>query len=216
MDFDLIACYAPLLLQGLWATIYITALASVIAIGLGLAVSLLNAMPFRAVRWLCRSYIEAMRGTPILIILFIIYYGGPSIGFTFDAEPTGIIGLGIYGGSYFAEIFRAGFQSIPEGHIEAAQMLGIPKSKIITRIKIPQMLTLIIPPVTNQIILLLKESAVLSIITVAELTKNTTQMVAETFAVVEPYVVVALLYWAVVESISFFGRYLERKMSYAL
>jgi len=216
VDFDLIAFYAPLLLQGLWATIYITALASVIAVALGLAVSLLYATPFWAVRWLCRTYIEAMRGTPILIILFIIYYGGPSIGFTFDAEPTGIIGLGIYGGRYFAEIFRAGFQSIPEGHIEAAQMLGIPKSKIITRIKIPQMLTLIIPPVTNQIILLLKESAVLSIITVAELTKNTTQMVAETFAVVEPYVMVALLYWAVVESISFFGRYLERKMSYAL
>ena len=211
----MIARYAPLLLQGLWATVYITALASVIAIGLGLAVSLLNAMPFRAVRWLCRIYIEAMRGTPILIILFIIYYGGPSIGFTFDAKPTGIIGLGIYGGGYFAEIFRAGFQSIPKGHIEAAQMLGIPKSRIITRIKIPQMLTLIIPPVTNQIILLLKESAVLSIITVAELTKNTTGMVAETFAVVEPYVMVALLYWAVVEGISFLGRYLERKISYA-
>lgn len=215
MDFDMIARYAPLLLQGLWATVYITALASVIAIGLGLAVSLLNATPFRAVRWLCRIYIEAMRGTPILIILFIIYYGGPSIGFTFDAEPTGIIGLGIYGGGYFAEIFRAGFQSIPKGHIEAAQMLGIPASRIITRIKIPQMLTLIIPPVTNQVILLLKESAVLSIITVAELTKNTTGMVAETFAVVEPYVMVALLYWAVVEGISFLGRYLERKISYA-
>lgn len=211
----MIARYAPLLLQGLWATVYITALASVIAIGLGLAVSLLNATPFRAVRWLCRIYIEAMRGTPILIILFIIYYGGPSIGFTFDAEPTGIIGLGIYGGGYFAEIFRAGFQSIPKGHIEAAQMLGIPASRIITRIKIPQMLTLIIPPVTNQVILLLKESAVLSIITVAELTKNTTGMVAETFAVVEPYVMVALLYWAVVEGISFLGRYLERKISYA-
>jgi polar amino acid transport system permease protein len=215
MDFDMIARYAPLLLQGLWATVYITALASVIAIGLGLAVSLLNATPSRAVRWLCRIYIEAMRGTPILIILFIIYYGGPSIGFTFDAEPTGIIGLGIYGGGYFAEIFRAGFQSIPKGHIEAAQMLGIPTSRIITRIKIPQMLTLIIPPVTNQVILLLKESAVLSIITVAELTKNTTGMVAETFAVVEPYVIVALLYWAVVEGISFLGRYLEKKISYA-
>ena len=211
----MIAVYAPLLLQGLWATIYITALASGIATGLGLAVSLLNAIPFWPVRWLCRVYIEAMRGTPILIILFILYYGGPAIGFTFDAEPTGIIGLGVYGAGYFAEIFRAGFQSIPEGQIETARMLGIPRSKIITRIKIPQMLILIIPPSTNQIILLLKESAVLSIITVAELTKNTTQMVAETFAVMEPYVTVALLYWVVIEGISFCGRYLERKLSHA-
>jgi polar amino acid transport system permease protein len=215
MDFDMIVRYAPLLLHGLWTTIYITALASVFAIGLGLAVSLLNAMPFGPMRWLCRMYIEAMRGTPVLILLFILYYGGPSIGITFEAVPTGIIGLSIYGAGYFAEIFRAGFQSIPEGQIEAARMLGIPKSKIITRIKIPQMLTLIIPPGTNQIILLVKESALLSIITVAELTKNTTQMVNETFAVVEPYVMVALLYWLVVESISFFGRYLERKVRHA-
>ena len=94
-------------------------------------------------------------------------------------------------------------------------MLGIPRRSIVARIQIPQMLTLIIPPSTNQVIILTKESALLSIITVAELTKNTTQMVNETFAVFEPYVAVALLYWLIIEGIAFAGGALERRFGRA-
>ena len=94
-------------------------------------------------------------------------------------------------------------------------MLGIPRRAIVVRIQIPQMLTLIVPPSTNQVIILVKESALLSIITVAELTKNTTQMVNETFAVVEPYVAVALLYWLIIEGIAFAGAALERRFGRA-
>ena len=210
-DIDLVFRYGPLLLSGLWTTVYICALASLLAVAAGLAVAVLYSLPFGPVKLLCRAYIEIMRGTPILILLFILYYGGPSIGLTLEAEPVGIIGLGFYGGGYFAEIFRAGFQSIPPGQIEAARMLGIPRRAIISRIQIPQMLTLIVPPSTNQVIILVKESALLSIITVAELTKNTTQMVNETFAVIEPYIAVALLYWLIIEGIAFAGGFLERR-----
>ena len=214
-DVDLVVRYGPLLLAGLWTTVYICALASLLAVAAGLAVAVLYSLPLGPVKLLCRTYVEAMRGTPILVLLFILYYGGPSIGLTLDAEPVGIIGLGIYGGGYFAEIFRAGFQSIPSGQIEAARMLGIPRRMIVARIQIPQMLTLIIPPSTNQEIILVKESALLSIITVAELTKNTTQMVNETFAVVEPYIAVAVLYWLIIEGIAFAGGALERRFSRA-
>ena len=214
-DIDLVLRYGPLLLSGLWPTVSICALASLLAVAAGLAVALLHSLPFRSLGLLCRAYIEIMRGTPILILLFILYYGGPSIGLTLDAEPVGIVGLGLYGGGYFAEIFRAGFQSIPPGQIEAARMLGIPRRAIVARIQIPQMLTLIIPPATNQVIILVKESALLSIITVAELTKNTTQMVNETFAVLEPYVAVALLYWLIIEGIAFAGGALERRFGRA-
>ncbi len=214
-DIDIVLRYGPLLLSGLWTTVYICALASLLAVAAGLAVALLYSLPFHPVKLLCRAYIEVMRGTPILILLFILYYGGPSIGLTLDAEPVGIVGLGLYGGGYFAEIFRAGFQSIPPGQIEAARMLGIPRRMIVARIQIPQMLTLIIPPSTNQVIILVKESALLSIITVAELTKNTTQMVNETFAVIEPYVAVALLYWLIIEGIAFAGGVLERRFGRA-
>ena len=214
-DIGIVFRYGPLLLSGLWTTTYICALASLLAVVAGLAVAVLHSVPFHPVKLLCRAYIEVMRGTPILILLFIVYYGGPSIGLTLDAEPVGILGLGFYGGGYFAEIFRAGFQSIPPGQIEAARMLGIPRRMIITRIQIPQMLTLIIPPSTNQMIILVKESALLSIITVAELTKNTTQMVNETFAVIEPYVAVALLYWLIIEGIAYAGGFLERRFGHA-
>ncbi len=214
-DVDILFRYGPLLLSGLWTTVYVCALASLLAVAAGLAVALLHSLPFHPVKLLCRAYIEVMRGTPILILLFILYYGGPSIGLTLDAEPVGIIGLGFYGGGYFAEIFRAGFLSIPPGQIEAARMLGIPRRMIVARIQIPQMLTLIIPPSTNQVIILVKESALLSIITVAELTKNTTQMVNETFAVIEPYVAVALLYWLIIEGIALVGGFLERRFSHA-
>lgn len=214
-DIDLLLRYAPLLLQGLWTTVYICAAAAVLAVVLGLVVALLYGAPLRPLKWLCRAYIETMRGTPILIILFIFYYGGPSIGITLDAEPVGILGLGLYGAGYFAEIFRAGFESIPPGQVEAARMLGIPRWRIVFRIKLPQMLMLIVPPSTNQLIILVKESALLSIITVAELTKNSTQMVNETFAVLEPYLAVALLYWLLIEGISVAGRYLERKVKHA-
>ena len=214
-DIDIVLRYGPLLLSGLWTTVYICALASLLAVAAGLAVALLHSLRFGPVRLLCRAYIEVMRGIPILILLFILYYGGPSIGLTLEAETVGVLGLGLYGGGYFAEIFRAGFQSIPAGQIEAARMLGIPRRAIVARIQIPQMLTLIIPPSTNQVIALIKESALLSIITVAELTKNTTQMVNETFAVVEPYVAVALLYWLIVEGVARAGGRLERRFGRA-
>ncbi len=215
IDLDIVSRYGPLLLSGFWTTLYVCALASLLAVAAGFAVAVLHGLPLRPVELLCRAYIEAMRGTPVLILLFMLYYGGPSVGLTLDAEPVGIIGLGVYGGAHFAEIFRAGFRSVPPGQIEAARMLGIPRRLVVTRIQVPQMLTLIIPPSTNQVIVLVKESAVLSIITVAELTKNATQMANETFAVVEPYVAVALLYWLIIEGIALAGGVLERRFGRA-
>ncbi|WP_342643736.1 amino acid ABC transporter permease [Rhodoligotrophos ferricapiens] len=216
MTFDpsLYLQYGPLLLQGFATTAWICLFATLIGIGIGLAAALIGATPFAPLRWLVRTYIEVMRGVPILILLFILYYGGPSFGLRWRAETVGIIGLGVYSGGYFAEIFRAGFQSIPAGQIEAARMIGLSSGQIITRIKLPQMLLLIIPPMINQIIILIKESAVLSIITVAELTKNTAQFVNETYAVIEPYLAAALLYWLLIELVSWLGRAIERRVSY--
>jgi polar amino acid transport system permease protein len=127
---------------------------------------------------------------------------------------VGVGGLGLYAGGYFAEIFRSGFQSIPHGQIEAARMLGISPLMVILRIRIPQMLMLIVPPLTNQRVLLVKESAVLSIITVAELTKNTTQMVNETFATMEPYLTAAVIYWILIEGIAAAGSWVEKKVKH--
>lgn len=212
LDLDMLSHYAPLLLSGLWTTATVCAVAALIAVAGGLALALGLLSRLAPLRWAARAYVEVMRGTPILVILFLLYYGGPSIGLLLDPVPAGIIGLGAYSAGFFAEIFRAGFQSIPEGQMEAARMLGMSRSHIVRRIQIPQMLALIVPPSTNQLILLIKESALLSIITVAELTKNATQMANETFAVVEPYLGVALLYWLLIEAVARGGALVERRV----
>lgn len=212
--FDMLLQYGPLMLTGLATTAWICALATVLGLVLGLLLACLESTSFTPLRWAVRAYIEIMRGLPILILLFVLYYGGPSIGLRLSAEAVGVFGLGFYGAAYFAEIFRSGFQSIPVGQIEAARMAGLTGTQIIRHIKLPQMLVMITPPMVNQIIILIKESAVLSIITVAELTKNTTQFVNETYAVIEPYLAAALFYWLLVEAVAQLGKFVERRVRF--
>jgi len=211
---DLWVQYAPLMLAGLVTTAWICALATVLGIVIGLILACLEGLDAKPLRWAVRTYIEIMRGLPILILLFVLYYGGPSIGLRLDAETVGVLGLGFYGAAYFAEIFRSGFQSIPKGQIEAARMAGLTGTQIVRHIKLPQMLVLITPPMVNEVIILIKESAVLSIITVAELTKNTTQFVNETYAVIQPYLAAALLYWLLVEAVAQLGKFVERRVRF--
>ncbi|MEE8634641.1 MAG: amino acid ABC transporter permease [Acidiferrobacterales bacterium] len=213
-DLNLYVQYGPTLMAGLRFTIYVCALAAVIGIVVGMAVAILQGLPIPPLRWMCRGYIEVIRGTPILVQLFIIYFGGPSFGLVLDAETVGIWGLGIYCGAYFAEVFRAGFESIPKGQTEAARLVGLSYTRIIFRIKLPQMLILIMPPSINTLIMMIKESAILSIITVPEITKMTIQMVNETYAVFEPYIALALLYWVIIEILSRVGRAIEARISY--
>ena len=212
LDMNMLAQYGPLLLSGLWVTIRVCVLASCIAVTAGLVLAVLLLSGYRLVRWSVTSYVEVIRSLPILVILFLLYYGGPSFSLTLEAEPIGVLGLGFYGAAYFAEIFRAGFLAIPAGQIEAAQMVGLSRSHILRRVQLPQMMGLIVPPSVNQIIVLVKESEVLSIITVAELTKNATQMANETFAVIEPYLAIAILYWLLIEAISRLGIFIERRV----
>jgi polar amino acid transport system permease protein len=214
IDFGLYNDYGPLMLSGLLTTAWICALATILGILVGLVIALCAGARLAPVRWLARAYIEVMRGLPILILLFVLYYGGPSFGLRLSAQIVGVLGLGFYAAGYFAEIFRSGFQSIAKGQIEAARMIGLSGWQIVRRIKLPQMLVLIMPPMVNQVIVLIKESAILSIITVAELTKNTTQFVNETYAVIQPYLAAAFLYWLLIETVSWFGRRIENRIRF--
>ncbi|MGD9481463.1 UNVERIFIED_ORG: amino acid ABC transporter permease (plasmid) [Roseateles sp. XES5] len=206
--------YAPMLLEGLATTAWICALATLIGLAVGLLLACLAMAGPAPVRRGVRIYVEIMRGLPILILLFVLYYGGPSIGLRLKAETVGVLGLGFYGAAYFAEIFRSGFLSIPKGQVEAARMAGLSAGQIVRHIKLPQMLVVITPPMVNQIIILIKESAVLSVITVAELTKNTGQFVNETYTVIGPYLAAALLYWLLVEAVAVLGRLVERRVRF--
>ena len=208
--------YGSEILSGLLYTLGTSAAATVLAIALGLILAFVNGLPLLPVRIVCRAYIDFMRGTPILVQLFLLYYVGPSFGVRLDAVTAGVLGLAANGGAYFAEIFRSGFESIPRGQIEAARLLQFSELQVVTKIKLPQMLRLILPPSVNQVIILVKESSILSILTVPELTKVTVKIVNETFATTEPYIILALLFWIIIECLSRAGRALERHIRWTL
>ena len=214
MSFDpsLLASYAPQLREGLELTVVIWLLGSALAVALGFMLGLASYAGVAALAWPVRVYVEFFRGTPLLAQLFIAYYGGPSIGITLDAFTVGVAGLGLYGAAYFAEIFRAGFASIPEGQLEAARSFGIPRMARIRHVVLPQMLVLIVPSSTNLLIILLKDTAILSIVTVPELTFQVTGMTLETFSYVEPFAALAAFYWALTEVVAFLGRRAERRL----
>jgi polar amino acid transport system permease protein len=213
LDLGFISKYGPLLLAGLLLTVEICGVALLIGFILGLLLALLATLRVRTVRTLIFVYVAVLRGTPLLIQLFILYYGGPAFGVVLSAFTAGVVGLSLYSSAYFSEIFRAGLESIPHGQIEAAKVVGLTRLQIFRRIQLPQMMALVLPPITNQAISLIKESAVLSVITVPELTFRTTRMVTETFAVVEPYLMLAMLYWILTSAIAQLGQQSERVLT---
>ncbi len=215
MSFDLalLRQYMPDLLHGLRLTIEIWLAGSLIAIIVGAALGLPLTYGPRRVRGIVRCYVEFFRGTPLLVQLFLLYYGGPRVGLTMSAMAAGLIGLGLYGGAYFAELFRAGFTSVPAGQIEAARSFGYSARDAIRHIVLPQALILMLPPSVNLIVIILKDTAVLSILTIPELTFQVTGMTLETFAFVEPYLALALGYWLLVELTARVGHAAERRLS---
>ena len=189
----------------------LTAITVAMTVGLPLALGLRSRSTL--IRVCCRGYVEVMRGSPLLLLLFLVYYGGPSLGITLDAVSVGVIGLGLYGAGFYAEIFRAGMIAVPNGQTEVARLMGFPGPHIVLRIQIPQMLPIILPPSVGQAIVILKESSVLSIITVGELTKMTTQISNETFSVTLPFLIAAILYWVGAEALSAAGIVVTRRLT---
>jgi polar amino acid transport system permease protein len=126
------------------------------------------------------------------------------------AFTVGIWGLGLYAGAYFTEMFRAGIASVPAGQIEAARSFGLGRAHVVRHIVLPQMLALTLPQIVNLLIFVLKDTAVLSILTIPELTFEVTGMTLETFAFVEPFLALAVVYWVLVEATAMTGRAAER------
>ncbi len=157
--------------------------------------------------------VAILRGTPFLIQIFLVYYGGPFIGLSLDPIPAGLIGISIYGAAYYSEIFRSGFLAVPKGHIEAGECVGMTQGQIIRRILLPEMTMLVLPPSLNMAVLLMKETAVLSIITVPELTATLSAIGAQQYAFVEALSMLALFYWVLVEITGRLGNFVETKLT---
>ncbi len=213
IDLSLFNDYWGDLAHGTLITILLWVLGSALGLVIGFACGLVlsTIAPGRRsrLRSAIRCYVEFFRGTPLLVQVFLVYAGGPHIGITLSAYTVGIWGLGLYSGAYFTEIFRAGFASVPRGQIEAARCFGYTRQHIVRHVVLPQMLVLVLPQIVNMLIVVLKDTAVLSIVTIPELTFQVTGMTLETFAFIEPYLALALVYWLLVELTAIAGRAAE-------
>lgn len=209
--------YFPLLLEAAWVTIKISVLSMAVAMGVGLAVSLARLYgPFPA-RWLAVAYVEFFRGIPILLLLYLLYYGIPSIvaqaNLGFALKPTdftvAILAFGLNYAAYEAEIYRAGISSIPVGQWEAAASLGMSRPLTFRRIILPQALRTIIPPVTNDFVALFKDTSVVSVIAVVELTKQYQLLAKSSLKYLEVGAATAFLYLVMSVPLGYLARRLE-------
>jgi polar amino acid transport system substrate-binding protein len=206
--------YLPLLGGGALVTLEISALSMAIAIGFGLMLAILRVFAPRALAWIVVAFIEVVRGTPLLIQLFIIFYGLPSIGIRFSPLWAAVIGLGINYAAYEAENYRAGIQSIPRGQLDAALALGLTRIQTIRKIVLPQAIRLVIPPVTNDFIALLKDSSLVSVITMVELTKMYGQLAATNYDYIGIGLLTAAIYFLLGLPIARLSRTLEARLAY--
>ena len=170
------AGYLPLLGKGALVTLELSLLAMIMAVGLGLILALSRLYGNWIMRAMAAAYIEAIRGTPLLIQLFLIFYGLPHAGIRMSAFVAAVLGLGLNYSAYEAENYRAGIQSIPRTQMEAALALGMTRFQALRHVIVPQAMRLVIPPVTNDFIALLKDSSLVSVITMVELTKAYSQL----------------------------------------
>ena len=215
MDFDIAVILAkgPQIIAGLGVTILIWVVGTVLAAILGFIVATLRRYGGRVIDGLLVIPIEILRGTPFLVQIFLLYFGGPYIGLRLDPIPAGLLGLSIYGAASYAEIFRAGYASVPPGHSEAADCVGFTRLQTILFVQLPEMALLVLPPSINMTVILLKETALLSLITVPEMTMTVQAIGSQQYAFVEAIVVLALVYWALVEVANALGRLAERRLS---
>jgi polar amino acid transport system substrate-binding protein len=206
--------YLPLLLQGALVTLEISVLSMAFAIGLGLLLAVLRVFGPGVIAWPVIGFIEVIRGTPLLIQLFIIFYGLPSIGIRFSPLWAAVIGLGLNYAAYEAENYRAGIQSIPRGQLDAALALGLTRIQMIRKIVLPQAVRLVIPPVTNDFIALLKDSSLVSVITMVELTKMYGQLAATNYDYIGIGLLTAAIYFVLGLPIARLSRSLEGRLAY--
>ena len=202
-----------LLVEAAGMTILLACLSMPLAMALGLAVALARMYGPAPLRWLSVAYIEILRGTPLMLQLFVIFFLLPEIGLSIPAFYAAVAGLAINYSAYEAEIYRAGLQAVPRGQMEAALALGMSPALALRRVVIPQAVRIVIPPVTNDFIAMFKDTSVCSVITVMELTKQYSVQRNDTGATLELAAMTALLYLLMSIPLARLATVLERRLA---
>ncbi|WP_261664790.1 amino acid ABC transporter permease [Deinococcus sp. Marseille-Q6407] len=212
MDFQLIANNLPYLLQAAVLTIEVTAISLVAGTVLGTLLALARLSPIKPLSWLATAYIELIRGTPLLVQIFLIYFGLPQVtGVNMDPFPAGVLAFSLNSAAYVAEIMRSGIQGVPLGQTEASLSLGFSPRDTMRYIVLPQAFRRVLPPLVNEALNLLKNTSLLSSIALVELTRAGQIVASRTYKPFEMYLAIALVYLAMTLVLSFLSTRLERR-----
>jgi len=203
--------FLPILLQGVWLTIVVTFGSLILSTLLGMVWALMRVSRVRALQQLARAVVNGIRGIPILVQLFYIYFVMPEFGVTLSALQASIIGLGIAYSAYQAENFRAGIEAIDKGQIEAAQTIGMGWWLTMRRVVLPQAVKIVLPPYGNIMIMMLKDSSQASTITVAELALQGKLIASSTFKNTSVFTLVALMYLTMSIPLILLVRHFEKR-----
>ena len=206
--------FMPILLQGVWLTILVTLGSLALSTILGLVWALMRVSGVRALSGLSASLINVIRGIPIIVLLFYLYFVMPDFGVTLTALQAAILGLGIAYSAYQAENFRAGIEAIDKGQIEAAQTIGMSWWLTMRRVVLPQAVRIVLPPYGNIMIMLLKDSSQASTITVAELALQGKLIASSTFKNTSVFTLVALMYLTMSIPLILLVRHFEKKANH--
>ena len=204
--------FFPVLMQGVLTTISITLAALVIATALGLFWALLRVSGIGPLAHASRLLTNVIRGIPIVVVLFYMYFVLPDMGISLSAFHAGALGLGIAYSSYMAEVFRAGINAVDVGQYEAAQSLGMSRMLLMRRVVLPQAFKIALPPYGNNVVMMLKDSSQTAVITVIELSMQSKLIAAATFKSATIFTLVALMYLALSLPMMWGVGKLERRM----
>jgi His/Glu/Gln/Arg/opine family amino acid ABC transporter permease subunit len=212
IDWAIVQTAIPLLARGTLVTLQISFFAGILAVLIGFTLGLTALGHVRILRWAVSGYVDFLRGTPLLIQIFLVFFALPVIGIRFDEVTAGIIALALNTSAYVAETVRGVVGNVERGQTEAAKSIGMTHPQILAYILLPQSLRAIVPPLTNELISMTKNSSLLSVISVYELTRAGQAIISVHFVPFEIYLLLALYYYALIKTLSWLSRRLEARI----
>lgn len=212
--FDILIASFPLLMRGVWITLLLTGSGAIVATIFGVVIACAQLFGGIVLRIAAEAYLYIVRGVPLLVLLFAMYYALPYAGIDLDPMSGGALVIGLYFAAFMAEVFRGAILAVPNGQWEAGRTIGLRTPRIVTDIILPQALRVAGPPYINTVIMLVKGTSLVSIIGLADVTFVGRQIVERTLAPFEVFGGVAVIYFVICFALSRCGAYLERRTSY--
>jgi L-cystine transport system permease protein len=203
----------PVLAQGALLTIKFAVLSMIFGLLAASVLAIMGISHNRVLNWIARIYVSLMRGTPLLVQIFVIYYGLPGIGISLDPTPAGVIALSANVAAYLSESMRGAILGIPSGQWLAAYSLGLSRRQTLRYVIAPQALRIAVPSLSNSLISLIKDTSLVSVITVTELLRSAQEVIASTFQPLPLYLAAAAVYWVLCQVLEWLQHWYEQRLS---